>query len=281
MSQALEGKPEAQPGNDLGNDNGQENGSGTGQREQTTITAVTINTEADCMLKGCVNGVSASILVNTGAAATILSKKLWDRTGCKTPLTSSDGQKLVSVQGIPLHLHGGTQIELQLKDELFSVRVMIADTLTTGVDVILGRDFLRDHRCTIEMGEKRDTLHFKDRSISFILNGQELPPQATQVHVLLHEPLQVPPHSEIEVMARVPASTVNQTWMVEGDKHDRSAVMVARAVVTPVGTEIPLRLLNWRNEPVSIPKGTAVAQMELVADADVAAETIARLWRSS
>ena len=185
MSQAFEGKPEAQPGNDLGNDNGQENGSGTGQREQTTITAVTINTEADCMLKGCVNGVSASILVDTGAAATILSKKLWNRTGCKTPLTSSDGQKLVSVQGIPLHLHGGTQIELQLKDELFSVRVMVADTLTTGVDVILGRDFLRDHRCTIEMGEKRDTLHFKDRSISFILNGQELPLQATQVHVLL------------------------------------------------------------------------------------------------
>ena len=138
------------------------------------ITAVTINTEADCMLKGCVNGVSARILVDTGAAATILSKTLWDRTGCKTLLTNLDRQKLVSVQGIPLHLHGGTQIELQLKDELFSVRVMVADTLTTGVDVILGRDFLRDHRCTIEMGD------FKDRSISFILNGQEPPPQATQ-----------------------------------------------------------------------------------------------------
>ena len=50
MSQALEGKPEAHPGKDLGNDNGQENGSGTGEREETMITAVTINTEADCMV---------------------------------------------------------------------------------------------------------------------------------------------------------------------------------------------------------------------------------------
>ena len=46
-------------------------------------------------------------------------------------------------------------------------------------------------------------------------------------------------------------------------------------MVTPGGTEIPLRLLNWRNEAVSIPKGTAVAAMELVADDACATETVA------
>ena len=65
-------------------------------------------------------------------------------------------------------------------------------------------------------------------------------------------------------MARVPESASSQTWMVEGHKQQRTAVMVARAVVTPTGTGIPLRLLNWRNEPVSISKGTAIADLEPV-----------------
>ena len=281
MSQAPEGIPEAHTGTGIGDDYGNDNGPGTGHGKETTITAVTITSEADCMLKGCVNGVPASILVDTGAAATILAKELWDRTGSKTPLTSSDRQKLVSVQGIPLHLHGGAQLELQLKDELFSIRVIVVDTLTPGVDVILGRDFLRDHRCTIEMGETRDTLHFKDRSISFILDGQEQSPQHTKVHVVLDKHLHVPPYSEIEVMARVPPSAVSRTWIVEGDVEQRNALLVARAIVTPVGTEIPLRLLNWRNEAVSIPSRTAVAQMELVADADIAAETVAAIQANS
>lgn len=40
--------------------------------------------------------------------------------------------------------------------------------------------------------------------------------------------------------------------------------MVARAVVRPEDGEVPLRLLNWKDSPVSIPKGTTVAMMELL-----------------
>ena len=118
------------------------------------------------------------------------------------------------------------------------------------------------------MGKTQDTLHFKDHGISIILNGQEQSPQDPKVHVVLNEPLHVPPFSAIEVVARVTEAAVSQTWMVEGDKKQCCALMVARAVVKPVGTEIPLRLLNWRNEAVSIAKGTMVAEMELVADAE-------------
>lgn len=281
MNRPPEGVPEAHTATDFGNDYGNDNGPESEHGEETMITAVTITSEADCMLKGSVKGVPVNILVDTGAAATILAKELWNRTGHNAPLTSLNHKKLVSVQGIPLNLHGGAQIELQLKDELFSISVTVVDILTPGVDVILGRDFLRDHRCTIEMGETRDTLHFKDRSISFVLDGQEQSPQHTNVHVVLDTHLHVPPFSEVEVMACVPHSAVNQTWIVEGDVQQRNALMAARAIVTPAGPGIPLPLLNWRNEAVSVPKGTAVAQMELVADADIAAETVATMPANS
>ena len=45
---------------------------------------------------------------------------------------------------------------------------------------------------------------------------------------------------------RVPKSATSQTCIVEGDQQQRSAVMVARTVVTQSGTSMPLRLLNWR-----------------------------------
>ena len=147
--------------------------------------------------------------------------------------------------------------------------------LTTGVDVILGRDFLRDHECTIAMGREKDTLYFKDHDISIILNDREQPLRDSKVPVVLDGSLYIPPFSEIEVMARVPASASSQTWMVEGHKQQRTVVTVARAVVTPTGTSIPLRLLNWRNEPVSISKGTAIADLEPVLGADISTETVA------
>ena len=63
--------------------------------------------------------------------------------------------------------------------------------------------------------------------------------------------------------------------------QQRNALMAARAIVMPAGPGIPLRLLNWRNEAVSVPKGTTVPQMELVADADIAAETVATMPANS
>ena len=124
-------------------------------------------------------------------------------------------------------------MKLQLKDERFSVKVIVAETL-------------RDHWCTIEMGETRDTLHFKDHGISIVLDGQEQPPQDTKVPVVLNEQLLVSLFSEMEAMVRVPKSATSQTCIVEGDKQQCSAVMVARTVVTQSGTSMPLRLLNWR-----------------------------------
>ena len=272
MSEAPEGKSTAHTN---GNENGHgfDNGNEHGNTEETPITTVTIEAEQDCMLEGRVNGIQANVLVDTGAAATLISKELWDRCGGEMQLESAEGRKLVGVQGTPLTLHGTAQIPLELHDEPFSVRVLVADKLTRGVDVIIGRDFLKDHHCIIEMGKAKDVLHLKEQGISIVLNSKEPEPLDTEVHVILDESLNVPPFSEIEVMATVSRSAASQTWIMEGNMQQRSAVMVARAVVAPDGTEVPVRILNWRNEPVSIPKGTKIAQLEPVSD--VATEVVA------
>lgn len=55
------------------------------------------------MLEGLVNDVSASILVDTGAATSVLNKDLWDKAkGSGPDLLGVAGRKLVGVQGEPL-----------------------------------------------------------------------------------------------------------------------------------------------------------------------------------
>lgn len=84
MSRAAEGEENlmTQGLTTQGTGNGQFNDGNQDEKRktdgETPITTVAINAEADCMLEGRVNGVPARILADTGAAATIMSKTLWE-----------------------------------------------------------------------------------------------------------------------------------------------------------------------------------------------------------
>ena len=82
-------------------------------------------------------------------------------------------------------------------------------------------------------------------------------------------------------MGKVPQAVIHKTWMVEADKRGRTSIMVARAVVNPKTTEVPLRLLNSREEPITIPNGTIIAQMELLHGDDSATPVTAIQERAS
>ena len=147
MSQAYEGKQEAH---------------GTSEITETTVPTFSIGSKKEFVLNGQINGVSVSILVDTGAAATVLSKDVWD-------LVNTDGAELepvgvgvglVGVQGSPLQLHGSTQQQLCVQGDVFPVKMIVADSLMS--DVILGRDFLKTHQCTVDLSKDRDVLHFKE-----------------------------------------------------------------------------------------------------------------------
>ena len=72
----------------------------------------------------------------------------------------------------------------------------------------------------------------------------------------------MPPFSEKEVMGNVPAAATDKMWVVQGSPKERSAVMIARALVQPEACSIPLRLLNPRDVKVTIHKGTTIAELE-------------------
>ena len=87
MSRAPEGDSPAHEmvnGNGHGTDNGNGLVNRNGHRRvhdgrDQRITAVALDSENNCILEESVNGISAKILVDTGAAATLLSRGLWDK----------------------------------------------------------------------------------------------------------------------------------------------------------------------------------------------------------
>ena len=97
-----------------------------------------------------VNGVPASRLVDTGAVSTTLLRKVWDtlNTERKRLLPLNLTCNLVDDQGAPLKLDGSAEVELCRR---FPVSVLIVESLT--IDLILGGDFLKQHKCSVELGE--------------------------------------------------------------------------------------------------------------------------------
>ena len=132
---------------------------------QTNIPTFSVDTESDyVVVEGSVNGYPVNILIDTSAAATIVSSNVWEII--RSPgaeLTSATGKKLVRVQGTPLKLNGTKNIDIELCSKKFSSDVIVADFLATNN--ILGRDFLKAHKCIIEMTPMKDLLHFKQHGM--------------------------------------------------------------------------------------------------------------------
>ena len=231
------------------------------QQQQQSIPTLSVSSACDYHLQGMVDGVPARLLVDTGAAATLINRTVWDRICQRNgdlQLEKVTGKRLVGVQGSPLQILGSSQVKISLSREEFESSVLVVDCLTT--EVILGRDFLSRYKCTVDVGE--NLIHFKEKGVTMCLDCPPGGQQIARISVTLGTTLSVPPQSEIEVMATVSKSAVNGMWMIEGCHEEKLSVLIARSLVLPTREEVPIRLMNPRSECVTVKQGTVVAEME-------------------
>ena len=73
----------------------------------------------DCVLDGLVNDVCASILIDTGAATSVLSKDMWDKLGDSDSELSSVSGKVF--MGTHYNCMESVSISIQLATEEFPV----------------------------------------------------------------------------------------------------------------------------------------------------------------
>ena len=115
-----------------------------------------------------------------------------------TVLRPCAGNKLVRVNGSNLHIQGSANVTITLMNRTFECTTVIVDDIT--VDAILGLDFLETILCSLVVGER--LLHTPScKCPKSIIGNYDKP---TVVNVVMAETRNVPPYSEIEVIAMIP-----------------------------------------------------------------------------
>ena len=199
-------------------------------------------------LLGAVNAVQLSLLLDTRAAVTLLREDVWARIAAKKSqeLKPRSTLKLVSAGGVPLTIHGCARVELELEEEKFATEIVVVSPLTT--EAILGLDFLSQQGASIDLVDKK--LHLAECSLS--LREPESATVGTR-RVRAEKTTEIPPCSMMEVIGCLDEPVEPGTaWLLEETTEKRAPTAVARALVQPMNTRVPVRLLNPRAEPLII-----------------------------
>ena len=214
-------------------------------------------------VNGFVNKIPATLLLDTGAAVTLLQGAVWQRI--RTELKPWSGTKLIGPDGTAIAVQGTTTVTIIVGEGSFMADVVVVDGLIA--EVLLGLDFLERHNCTIQAGERLLTLN--NGKIVISLSGSDTVGKSPRMVVNLLQSVHIPPRSEIEVMAAGCGDVSSGVWIVEPTTNGKLPVLVARAVATPRNGCIPVRLLNLSSTSTKVSKGTTVGIIQAANEADI------------
>ena len=228
--------------------------------QSKNIVVHSVNPTTALHVEAKLENYSCSFLIDTGAAVTLVSRRVWDhcQVSSQYSLQPWTKQQLLGIDGSPLTVLGTTRVPLKFHIHFFQVDIVVVDGISE--DAVLGMDFLQHNDCHIDIGRKLMYVNSRNFSIS-LDSGKPI----TIVNAVLKGTTVVPPYSECEVLTQV--SCKGDTWLVENKLQ--KTVTVARAIVSPKNQQVVLRLVNPTADSVKIYKGMKVAQLEKVEDTAV------------
>ena len=219
-------------------------------------------TPAHCFcMSGEVGGDPVSFLLDTGADITLISRDIWRQINAKQQsiLRPWLDRKLMGVDGSPLQVHGQVRAVMVVQGHTLEMEALVVSPLTT--EGILGLNFLKEHEATIDVKSKGLLL----RTCGCTLPLMEVnTPCRTQPTVHVVATVSIPPNSKVEVMAGLSEQVEGGMCLFEELSGKRHAACIARAVVTPQSSQVVVRLLNLRSEPVKVYQGSQFAILEQV-----------------
>ena len=239
---------------------------GAKKAPELTVPALSIASEISYRLKGYIASIPVQFVVDTGASVSLLSTDVWHRVSANKHMELKEwggSSRLVGVNGSPLHVQGIVLVHLTLsKNVVFENKFLVVEGMT--VEAILGLDFLETFKCMIDSGDRKISFPNEKLVLPLLDVNQKV---SKTVGLFLQRKLTIPAESEVEVMVDIASGGVGDnpvvgTWLVERGQTGRCDVLVARAVVCPTGSTVPLRVFNPHKEAVRLWKGLEIAQME-------------------
>ena len=114
-----------------------------------------------------------------------------------------------------------------------------------------------------------------------VLKSQENNKKTPVLFVRVITDTKLPAYSEMEIMAEVSDLTQsNQTYALEERNMQNEGIMVARAVVTS-GESVPVHVMNPTNQPVTLYKGTRIAELTEIEEVDDSSTRVASVQKGT
>jgi transposase InsO family protein len=202
-----------------------------------------------------VENESVSLLVDTGASLTIISKKIFDKLSSEHHLDPIQ-KPITGASGEALTVYGRTQMLIRVGKKSYNISVAIADIPMDGV---LGLDFMSRNNCMINVSERR------------IVIGEEIIELVKSGHygcyrIAVAENINIPSRSEIVTYCNVvkpnDASLPKGVSLIEPDDEFLASERgLVGKVLVENADRVPVRIMNISNEVKVVRSGTVVANM--------------------
>lgn len=117
-----------------------------------------------------VGNKSCRFLIDTGSSVSILPKSIFTEIEGDTSQLQKVEQTLSTADGTPMNVIGSMDFEIKINGYDTQLTLVIADI--SGVDGILGMDFLSEPGVTINVGQCK--LHIQGHTINLFREGRKL-----------------------------------------------------------------------------------------------------------
>ena len=198
-------------------------------------------------------------LIDTGSTLSILHPSKYNAIPEKErPRLSNDCGGLRLADGGILRPLGAATFPVQLGNKTILHRLIVAEI---DAPMIIGFDFLNKNNCILNMGE--GTIQI-DGQIIDCIKEQNL---CSVFKISTEVDTEIPPSCEIIVEGKILQGVPHKvTGLIDSATSilTKSGCLIAKAVVNPCDQSIPVRLINLSDQPVQLPRKTAIGQCELV-----------------
>ena len=193
-------------------------------------------------------------LLDTGSEVTLLPKQLAD----VSQLTRSS-RKLRAANGTVINIVGEWRTVVKMGPLNVAMNFVVSDQID---EILIGIDWLREHRCLLSFAELTITL--RDYCFPMLKKVNS----GSCNRVISEEKVTLPAKSKAVIPSKVVYSNLHRplpSLCVTDSIECRPGVKTARCLLNiGEGTNLPLRVMNINNEAVTLPAGTMLCPLREV-----------------
>ena len=199
-------------------------------------------------------------LVDTGASVSCISEDLYHQLGLNQdyPLQPPNIPTIHGVSNRPMPVRGEAVVPCTIANVEITLTLLVVPQL--NIPLILGMDFITEHRVVLDFSCKRLSL-YDEWASAYLCDVRGNTPQAKTACEI-----RIPPRTEVVFDAIVDRRLSAPVSVLEPDPHFSSQwqIIPARVVLNPATGRCPCRILNPTNALITLPAGVIIGKLEPV-----------------